>query len=257
MQARQPIVIYTFWHENLWCAQLLNGSHLVDHTSILLIFQVSLIGQRFFLGGKKKTWHFLVHPPSFNCHSLKIQRVIHAHLFSPNNSSLMFENPTDRSRFHLKACPWKFPNQHDQVKCTQNNPFIGLRKCSNHKIKKMQTKSIYNMSMVAINEHRQFVAWRYSSNTDVWQEIVKWITWSCSSPPPAAAVVKLVSVARWKPPACRFSLVSATWACTEPILYLMKNQHKTNQKNPRRNESASKSPTFMIAIGKKNTIFVS
>ena len=93
-----------------------------------------------FLGGKKKTWHFLVHPPSFNCHSLKIQRVIHAHLFSPNNSSLMFENPTDRSRFHLKACPWKFPNQHDQVKCTQNNPFIGLRKCSNQRSRKCRQR---------------------------------------------------------------------------------------------------------------------
>ena len=130
-------------------------------------------------------------------------------------------------------------------------PFHRLEKMQQSKIKKMQTKSIYNTSMVAINEHRQFVAWRHSSNTDVWQEIVKWITWSCSSPPPAAAVVKLVSVARWKPPACRFSLVSATWACTEPILYLMKNQHETNKKNPRRNESASKSPSFMIAIGKK------
>ena len=45
-------------------AQLLSCSHLVTHTSILLIFKVNLIGQGSFLGAK--TWHFLVHP-IFQC----------------------------------------------------------------------------------------------------------------------------------------------------------------------------------------------
>ena len=39
---------------------LLSCSHLMNHTSILLIFHVTLIGQRSFW--EDKTWHFLVHP---------------------------------------------------------------------------------------------------------------------------------------------------------------------------------------------------
>lgn len=40
--------------------QLLSCSNLVDHTSIMLIFWMNLIGQRSF--SKDLTWHFLIHP---------------------------------------------------------------------------------------------------------------------------------------------------------------------------------------------------
>ena len=60
-------------------AQLLDCSLVVDHTSVLLILQVNLIGQRSFFqwgggGGVDKTCHFLV--PHFNCCNLKILMVI-------------------------------------------------------------------------------------------------------------------------------------------------------------------------------------
>ena len=41
------------------------------------------------------------------------------------SSSPMFQDPTVKSHFDLKTCPWKFHNQH-WVKCNQNNPFMGL-----------------------------------------------------------------------------------------------------------------------------------
>ena len=89
-------------------AQLSCCSHLVDHTSILVILQVNSIRQRSFLG--HKTCHFLLNP--FNCYDLKIQRMIHAHVllskelichvsrsygeipFQPQNLSMKIPPPT-------------------------------------------------------------------------------------------------------------------------------------------------------------------
>jgi hypothetical protein len=56
------LAYYGFAHfrmRNLGEAQLLSRSHLVEHTSIPVILQVSLISQRSSSGDK--TWHFLVH----------------------------------------------------------------------------------------------------------------------------------------------------------------------------------------------------
>ena len=92
--------------------QLLSCSHLVDHTSISLIFQVNLIGQTSFLGDK--TWYFLC-ITSFNCYNVEIQRVIYAPPW--NILSFMFQGPIDKSHCSLKTCPWKFHEQH-WVKCT-------------------------------------------------------------------------------------------------------------------------------------------
>ena len=38
-------------------AQLLSYSHMVDHMSIMLIFQVNLIGQKYFLGRYNKAFY--------------------------------------------------------------------------------------------------------------------------------------------------------------------------------------------------------
>ena len=89
-------------------SELLSCSHLVDHTSIPLIFQVNLID---------KTRHFFLCITSFNYYSLKIQRV-NSCLFIPLEiallscfkilwtnliltSKLVHENPT-LSEIHLK-----------------------------------------------------------------------------------------------------------------------------------------------------------
>jgi hypothetical protein len=53
MQGGKPIMVCKIWHD-IFCAgsQLLSCSHLVDHTSIPLIFQVNLMDQKSFLGDK-------------------------------------------------------------------------------------------------------------------------------------------------------------------------------------------------------------
>ena len=103
-------------------AQLLSCSHWVDHTSILLIFHVKLIGERSFWGIK---YDIFLCIPSFKYCNLKNQRVIHDHLFLRNSSSSMFQDPTNKSHFNLKTCPWKFHSRH-WVKRTQNILLIGL-----------------------------------------------------------------------------------------------------------------------------------
>ena len=79
-------------------AQLLSCSHLVDYTSIPLIFQVNLIGRRSFLGIKYGTFLCI---SSFNCYDEKIQKVAHAHFFPQNSSSPMFQDPTKKSHLTL------------------------------------------------------------------------------------------------------------------------------------------------------------
>ena len=74
-------------------------SHLVDHTSILLIFQVNFIGHRSFFRGK--IWRFLMHT-FLHFLNLKNQRVVHAKIFCQNSSSPMFQDPTGKSHFNLK-----------------------------------------------------------------------------------------------------------------------------------------------------------
>ena len=59
-KCRVPSLLWLahFGMRSCTCAQLLSSSHLVDHTSIPLIFQVNLIGQRFVSGDK--AWPFLM-----------------------------------------------------------------------------------------------------------------------------------------------------------------------------------------------------
>ena len=58
-------------------AQLLGCSHLVDHTSIPLMFHVSLTGQRSSCGGIQ--YGFMLCILSLNCYNLHIQGVTDAH----------------------------------------------------------------------------------------------------------------------------------------------------------------------------------
>ena len=105
-----------------------------DHTSVPLIFQVDLIGERSF-GGIKHGIFLCIF--SFTCYNLKIQKIIQAQFFPQNSSSPIFQDPMDKYHLNLKTCPWKFHNQH-QITCTQNNPFIvwdvkGLTDASIHR----------------------------------------------------------------------------------------------------------------------------
>ena len=89
-------------------------SHLVDHTSSPLVFKMNLIGQRpfFFGGGGIKNGIFMC-IISFDCLNLNHQRVIRVHFFPYHSSSIMFQDPTNKSQH------WE--------KWTQNNPFIGWK----------------------------------------------------------------------------------------------------------------------------------
>ena len=72
---------YPIWFTNFGMricrgAQLWSYSHLVDHTSIPLIFHVNLISQKyFFWWGLKHGIYLCI--PSFNYYNLKIQTIIH------------------------------------------------------------------------------------------------------------------------------------------------------------------------------------
>lgn len=61
---------HIFWHENLWeCSTIKwSRSHLLDHTNIMLNFQVNVIILRAFFGGAGmgKIWHVMC-IASFNC----------------------------------------------------------------------------------------------------------------------------------------------------------------------------------------------
>ena len=98
-----PIVICTFWHENLWTCSFIE----LFPSRGLLKFEVNLIVQRpFFEGGGEgdKTWHFL-------CIDSIIPKVVP--IISPCYSlSPMFQNHVEKSHFNLTTCPQKFHKQH-------------------------------------------------------------------------------------------------------------------------------------------------
>ena len=83
--------------------------HLVDHTNIMLVSHVNLIGQRYLLGNKYKC--IFLYITSFNYYNMKTQRVIYTH-FS--------------SKIAHPHVLWNFHDQH-WVKCTQQ-PFRRLGK---------------------------------------------------------------------------------------------------------------------------------
>ena len=84
-------------------AQLMSYSHLADLTSVMLIFQVHLIGHRSLQGNK--TWHFFfLCITSVNCHTIRFQRLIHARLFPRNSSSPMFQDLILTSKLIHENC---------------------------------------------------------------------------------------------------------------------------------------------------------
>ena len=88
-------------------AQLLNNFQLMDCRSIPLNFEVNTIGQR----SSKGIQHGISHACLPSIVMIFKTKGLFMPIFSPQtSSSSMFQDPTHKSHFNHKTCPWKLHN---------------------------------------------------------------------------------------------------------------------------------------------------
>ena len=119
--------LHTFSHENLWrCSTIESLSSSGPHEPSTLCCRWIWLAKGLF--HKIKHGHLCASLPSIVI-ILESRGLSMSILFPCHSSSLMFQDPTQKFHFHLRTCSWKFHDPH-QVKCTQNNPFMGLGSCN-------------------------------------------------------------------------------------------------------------------------------
>jgi hypothetical protein len=119
----QTIMLNTFWLRKFWRCSTIKffpSTKWITRAFYLISMQIRLV-EGLSLGIE---YGISTCTPSFKSSNMYMYGTIHEH-FPKNRSSPMFQEHIDLSHFKLTTCPCNIHNQH-WVKCTQNNPFIGL-----------------------------------------------------------------------------------------------------------------------------------